>query len=143
MATIGTYPGRATSGTQDTDPLPIVGQLGTPVVGAAVSAAAPAAGTVVGDTGPLAAGTYRIKYVAAGSGVLAAGVHMEFQHRNAANSANIQAGPICPMGGSVMEEIPKVVVAANERFRFITVGTPAASSVYGARIDATPLPTGA
>lgn len=111
---------------------------GSPIIGAAVSAAAPVAGTVVGDTGVLAAGTYRVRAVASGAGAQAAGVHLEFQHRDATNAANVSNGPVAPLGQNVDFEIQRVTVLANERFRFITVGTPVAGSIYGSRIVATP-----
>jgi hypothetical protein len=90
------------------------------VANGAQSAAAAAAGTVVADTGPLAAGTYLVEVVAAVLGVATAGVGLVIEHRNAANSANISTlGGVGGGSAALDTEINEVTVALNERIRVV------------------------
>jgi predicted component of type VI protein secretion system len=85
----------------------------------ATSAAAATAGTVVADTGALVAGTYIVEVIASIFGVPTAGVGLEIQHRNAANSANVSVLGGTSPAGDLDTAIGEVTIAANERIRVV------------------------
>jgi hypothetical protein len=96
---------------------------------------APAANAVIADTGPLPAGKYRVTVHFGSTGVAAVGKGMSYEHRNAANTANVRTFTWpTPMFGRV--ELYYVGVALNERVRVVnatTVGE--AASRYSAYIQ--------
>jgi len=90
------------------------------------SATAPAAGTVIADTGQLAAGTFDIQvHMAIFANVTTGGTPMVCEHRNAANSATLAVflsfDPTTTRL-SATEVLPPFgyVIAQNERIRIIT-----------------------
>lgn len=85
-------------------------------VGASVTAVG--IGANIADTGPLAAGDYRIVAHAASDGAVAAGKSIVLVHRNAADAADVKELGGCPPAGSARIEIPRVTLAANERVRW-------------------------
>jgi hypothetical protein len=91
---------------------------------------APAASTVLLDTGQLAAGAYRVRFVAKCSPNTLAAVDkgVRLVHRNAANAADIETVARVParpntkhFGGSILETV--LDLATNERVRLETDGT--------------------
>jgi len=93
--------------------------------------AAPAANAVQCDTGQLAAGDYELRIELAASDTVAVGKGLVVEHRNAANSANINVLGGCPAGGQKDIHIPKLTLALNERVRVIAgTAAGAASSMY-------------
>lgn len=103
-------------------------------------ATAPAAAAVIADTGALAAGSYEIRCQGGHSGVLAAGKHLMFEHRNAANAATLH-NHLVPAGMTGDWELPRVTLALNERIRAV-IGEAAgeAASVAAADIYVRPTP---
>ena len=99
-----------------------------PTEGGGLVTAATAA-QLIGDSGPLAAGTYYVEVIMGASGAAAAGKHLSAEHRNAANAATLFTRSICPYGGSIVTVFERVVVALNERIRVIQ------SSVVGAAAE--------
>ena len=94
---------------------------------------APAANTVLADTGALAAGNYDIEVDAGASDTVALGKHIEIQHRNAANGANLHTFVI-PTPNSNSFVWKKVAVALNERIRGQSGVIAGAASVYTVHI---------
>lgn len=92
---------------------------------------APAAGAVVADTGPLAAGTYLVEINLMASAAAAAGKHIQVEHRDAANAANINVLSGCAGGQMFSTLVERVVVAANQRVRAI-IGAVAFAASEGA-----------
>jgi len=94
---------------------------------------APAANTVLADTGALAAGQYDIEVDAGSSDTVALGKHIEIQHRNAANGANLHTYVIPgPLAQSFVWK--KIHVALNERIRGQSGVIAGAGSVYTVHI---------
>lgn len=92
-------------------------------------------GVLIADSGPLPAGTYFVEIAMGGSGVGAAGKHLQIEHRNAANAATLMAKGICPYGGSTLMVFERVVIALNERIRVVQSGVAgAAGEVAHARV---------
>lgn len=90
---------------------------GVPIVASAV-VVAPAAGAVIADTGGIAEpGQYDLELTGGISGVAAAGKHIAFEHRNAANAATLQTYGLCPGGAGFSASIARVTIAAGERIR--------------------------
>jgi hypothetical protein len=120
----------------------LLDQLGrgiTPTEVGAV-ATAPAAGTVITDTGALPAGVYRVEAVLGISGAVAAGKHVVLEHRNAVNSATVTSLALCPAGVNAPFVFERLTLAANERLRVLTGIILAASEVAQGSIVATLLP---
>jgi len=92
------------------------------------NASAPAANAVVADSGALAAGTYYVEVSLGFSGTLAAGKHLQIEHRNAANNATVNTLGMCPAGVSTIVVRERVVVALNERIRVVIGAVAAAAS---------------
>lgn len=122
----------AGKGTQ-ADPLYTADKPPLTVANGTQTAAAAVAGTVVADTGALAAGDYLIEAVCAVLGVATAGVGLVVEHRNAANSANVSVLGACSGGGTLDTEIDGVTIAANERIRIVVGATalPASTTAAG------------
>lgn len=93
--------------------------------------AAPAANAVQCDSGQLPAGDYELEIQLAISDTVAVGKGLVIEHRNAANSANINVLGGCTPGETVDISIDKIAVALNERIRVIAgTAAGAASSMY-------------
>jgi|SRR5215211_4168469 len=92
-------------------------------IAGAQSAAAAGAGTVVADTGPLAAGTYTLDFELAVLGAAVAGVGLVIEHRDAGNSNALDVIGGCPGGGAVRGRFESIVLAANERIRAVVGAT--------------------
>ena len=102
--------------------------------------AAPAANSVIADTGQLAVGSYAVEYSLAAMDTVAVGKGMVVEHRNAANTATVHRLGGCSAGDSVMGDVRRVTVAANERIRVIAgTAAGAASSLYVASISVYPV----
>lgn len=98
---------------------------------------APAAGVVIATTGALAEpGLYDIEITAGISGVAAAGKHIVFEHRNAADSATLQSYGLCPGGAGFSASLARINVAANERIRALNGIIGAAGEAFQACIRA-------
>ena len=82
----------------------------------------PAALTVVADSGQLPAGDYDIQLFSSCVAVTMVTGEMQFQHRNAANSASLSFWSVPMAAGTFIGNSFKMglVVAENERVRFIT-----------------------
>jgi len=93
----------------------------------------PAAAFVLADTTALPAGTYDI--VLTGMLTLAAGLRFDFQHRNAANAANINEWVFRTAGESVRYRL-SLAIAENERFRVLNQATPGAGEIVQWSIEA-------
>jgi hypothetical protein len=97
---------------------------------------APAANAVVADSGPLAAGVYRVVVHMGSTGIAAVGKGMSYEHRNAANGANIATFTV-PTPVAFRTELYYVSVALNERIRVVNATTAGeAASRYSAHIEA-------
>lgn len=105
----------------------------TPTVVSAV-ATAPIASAVIADSGQLAAGTYRVEVAAGFSDTLAAGKHLVVEHRDAANTGNINTLGLVPAGVALDFTVERVVVALNQRIRVVNgaVAGAAGSVAHGA-----------
>jgi hypothetical protein len=96
---------------------------------------APAANAVIADTGALPAGVYRVIVHVGSTGVAALGKGMSYEHRNAANSANVRTFT-WPTPAAYSIEQYYVTVALNERIRVVNATTAGeASSRYSALIE--------
>lgn len=101
----------------------------------AAVAAAPAASTVVADTGALTPGVYMVTVVTGSDDSLAAGKVFLVQHRNAANAANAESLAALPVDKPASVTFPEVTIADGERIRVVTGATAAvAATTYGAYI---------
>ena len=90
------------------------------------------AGTILADTGQLAAGTYEFLFWSSHTEAGTNGVR--FQHRNAANSANISAHCFgLPNGGNIITS-KTYTLALNERVRILLVANAAAGAISQATI---------
>lgn len=89
---------------------------------------APAANTVLADTGPLAAGTYNVRLIVSGLNVTASWrSDFRLQRRDAANLANIWSQVFQVWEGApIYDAVFAITVAANERIRIITVAATSA-----------------
>lgn len=97
---------------------------------------APASGTVLADTGQLAAGNYTFKCVMSTEGVSTA-TFCEIEHRNAGNSADIISHHFGQDSGGLQTHHElrfTIALAVNERVRVIQNGTPTAGSSIQASI---------
>lgn len=86
------------------------------------STAAPAANTVIADTGTLAAGKYDFISSAGGDAAAAAGKLLLIERRNAANTATLHRHLI-PMPGFAQPIWRGITIATDERVRVITGAT--------------------
>ena len=89
---------------------------------------APAANAVQADTGALAAGDYDLLVILSVSDTIAVGKGFKVEHRNSANSANIQVLGGCPPTAAGIMDIPAVTLALNERMRTIIGAVAGAAS---------------
>lgn len=124
---------------QDDNPLPVA--LPADVDAAydvSAEVTAPLAGTVVGDTGAVAAGTYRIVALLGASDAVAAGAGLKLEVRDAANGATLKR-VIVSAGQAANVEVPRITLAANERVRAVTGTAGAAGSVYTSWIQLYPI----
>lgn len=103
---------------------------------AAAVSAAPGAGTVLADTGQLAAGLYEIEWSIFAQDTNAVGKGIQIEHRNAANAATSAILGGCSAPDNQYGGVRRIRLAANERIRAVSGAASAASSVYGARITA-------
>jgi hypothetical protein len=96
---------------------------------------APAANAVIADSGALPAGKYVVIVHYGSTGIAAVGKGMAYEHRNAANAANIHTFTWpTPSGGRI--ELHYVTVALNERIRVVNATTAGeAASRYSAHIQ--------
>lgn len=107
---------------------------------------APAAGEVLADTGPLATGVYDLQVYSLMAATGFNNIRIEFQHRNAANAANLASWDYGCRGHSVANETTPVWViqtlayelAENERLRLIVpvafaAGDPAIGTIFARR----------
>jgi hypothetical protein len=107
------------------------------VVASAVVVAA-GAGVVIATTGALAEpGLYDIELTAGISGVAAAGKHIVFEHRNAADNATLQSYGLCPGGAGFSASLGRISIAANERIRALNGIIGGAGEAFQACIRAT------
>lgn len=98
-------------------------------------AGALAGGAVLADTGALPAGRYNFIIRLAQADVIAAGVGLFIEHRNAANGATVKdLGGLTPGGGGAEFEIDNYDLVANERVR--VVGGSAASGAASLQVAA-------
>ena len=82
--------------------------------------AAPAIGAVQADTGALPAGLYDVLIHLAVADVIAAGVGLFVEHRNAANGATLKdLGGHTPGGGGMKLRLEQYRLATNERIRVV------------------------
>lgn len=81
----------------------------------------PAANAVIVDTGQLAAGDFDVKAFMTAVGATMTRELIELQHRNAANSATINAWQMGMVGGATvhMEVDFSLTIATNERLRVL------------------------
>lgn len=101
---------------------------------------APAAGAVIADSGPLPAGEYMMEIAMASDDAAALGKYVAFEHRNAANLANVQTF-ILPTPGAIFFRLSRIIIQANERVRAVAGTTAgAAGASYNAMINLYPLP---
>jgi hypothetical protein len=111
---------------------------GPPTAWASGRVVAAAAGSVIADTGQLAAGDYLVEIEMAFLGTVAAGKGVAAEHRNAANSATLHqmGGASGGAGGSAVAR--RVTIATNERIRVVqeVVGGAGEVSIAGIRVYA-------
>ncbi len=115
-------------------------ELDAPILWLSDSRTAPAAGATITDTGPLTAGNYRVVVFITITAAAGPTKYVELVRRNAADTTTLNnidfAAP-----GTFWRELPKVVIAANERFRvFNGSGAGEAGSRYSAMILLYPVP---
>lgn len=93
-------------------------------------------GAVLADTGALPAGKYYFRVNLAQADIIAAGVGLFVEHRNAANAATLKdLGGSVPGGGGPTElEFDNYPIVANERLR--VVGGSAASGAASLQVAA-------
>jgi hypothetical protein len=78
-----------------------------------------AAAAVIADTGGLPAGDYLIEIELAGTGTVAAGKGIVVEHRDAANTGNVNRLGGCGASESRSIGVSRLKVAANERVRAV------------------------
>lgn len=111
-------------------PVPVTAGLNA-MTFVSLKSAAPTANSVQADTGALAAGSYDFDINLTVADTVAVGKGLVVEHRNAANSANINVLGGCAPSGSVHHEVRKLTLATNERIRVIAgTAAGAASSMY-------------
>lgn len=101
----------------------------------------PAGGTVLADTGPLPAGTYDVLLFGSTTDINGSNVGIAFEHRNAANAANLAVFLQLLQSQTVLANVmPRISfayeLAANERMRMVNNSNSDAADRYVATIFA-------
>jgi len=112
---------------------PVRARGNLPTAHATGRAVAPAAATVLADTGALAAGDYEVVAHVGSDDTAAAGKDVEVEHRDAANTATLHRH-LVPVPGAGSWYVPRIALALNERIRVVTGAAGAAGSIYTADI---------
>jgi hypothetical protein len=114
-------------------PLNVAGPPGSWLTG---KQTAPAAGTVIADTGALNAGDYELRALACASALEGLDNDIELQHRDAANAVTIKSLvlPIAPNMPPAVVEVGRFTLAAGERIRLVNVLAGSAGCDYSASI---------
>lgn len=126
MPRIGVYESAGQVGHPDL-PLPVTNAAAVPAAAVGTSVTAGAIGAVVADTGDIPAGDYFVEVSLGFSGVLAAGKHIEVQHRNAADAATLRVLGLCPAGQSHYFELKRITILEGESIRAV-IGAVAAAA---------------
>ncbi len=95
----------------------------------------PAANFILADTGQLPAGTYDLIYTVNQSSA-AVDMSARFQHRNAANAADINSWLIGLVSKETLRLRWALTCAENERFRVLNISAPGAGVLVQATIEA-------
>lgn len=92
--------------------------------------ASPGINTVLADTGPLPAGTYKVQVTLA-SGAAMDETKIWVSHRNAANNADLDVFPLSSLDSNFHWATFVITVAVNERLRIFCAAA-AGANVFGA-----------
>jgi len=104
-----------------------------PTPSSAGELAAPVAGTLFADTGPLPVGNYSFRFWVDSDD--AGALSLRFEHRNAANAANIWAQVFTSARSGQTQYHPiRMTLAANERLRIISVTNAGGGTIWQASI---------